>query len=88
MTVTSLIDVLMTIKKTQGNKPVKYIGVANGSFLFEENITTIKVCDNDNKEPVILCGDSYHELVGEPLIKLNRIGRFFKSLITEPVKNK
>lgn len=88
MTVSSLIDILLTIRKEYGKRDIKFIGVANQNVLFEEDVTTIKCCDNNSGEPVILCGDSYHELVSEPLIKLNRIGRLLKPWITESVKNK
>lgn len=88
MTVSALINVLVRVQREHGNKYVKFIGVANENVLFEEDVTTIKICDNNMNEPVILCGDSYHELVSEPLIKLNWIGRLLKPLIIISVKNK
>lgn len=88
MTVSALINSLILYKKEYGNRMIKYIGVADENVLFEEDITTIKICDNNANEPVIFCGDSYHELVSEPLIKLNWLGRILRPFIIEPVKNK
>lgn len=86
MTLSSLINVLVGLRKDYGDRSVKYIGIAGGNVLFEEDITTVKCCSNDLREPVILCGDSYHELVSEPLIELNWVGRLFKRFITRPKK--
>jgi hypothetical protein len=83
MKASRVVENLQYLIRQCGDREVKYLGVKDQVYLFEESVSTLNCCANDIYEPIIIFGDSYAELKGERLIQLNWLGRLLKKIITK-----
>lgn len=52
----------------------------------EESITSVKVYDNREDEPITIFGNNYNQVMSEPLIQLNWLGRLLRKFIIKEFK--